>query len=138
VKADLSNLKRKLQKIKTFKPDYHAIGKHLVTQLKHTIDNQHSLSFLDWSPSGGDGLAWHETGLLRDSLDYRVIEGKNGEVTLLVGVFNCPERAKIALWLEYGTESIPERPLFRTIIPREKEYIIRMIKPDADINGKSE
>lgn len=119
-------MKQRLTAIKNSKPDYDAIGKHLVDKLKFTIRTQHSLP-LNWPPSGGDGLAWHETGLLLDSLDYRVIR-ENNTVNILVGVFSLPERAKIVLWLEYGTDEIPERPLFRTVIPNEKEYILEQLK----------
>jgi|Deesub1362B_J571_1020462.scaffolds.fasta_scaffold00148_28 HK97 gp10 family phage protein len=67
---------------------------------------------------------WVHTGSLFQLITYTV-EGRIPKV-VKVGIFNH-ERGLVAHFLEFGTEHIPERPLFRLIFDLEKEKVEQLI-----------
>lgn len=82
---------------------------------------------LPWTPlsertiqlKGGDTTIYVETGYLKDNLQVRRIKSVANGMTLFVGASawkKTPEGVKLSdlmIWLEYGTDKIPPRPLIR-------------------------
>jgi len=68
---------------------------------------------------GGDDTIYVETGFLRDNLQVRRIKSVKNGVTIFVGASawqRTPQGLKFSdlmIWLEYGTDKIPPRPLIR-------------------------
>jgi len=103
-------------------------GELIVKTLVGHIENQD----LSWTPlsdvtvmlKGGDTTIYVETGFLKSNLITRKVKTSGG-FTFYIGapkdVVHAPSGVpldKIMLWLEYGTDKIPARPLFR---PTEEE-----------------
>ena len=98
-------------------------GNLILETLKGHIDNQD----LPWVPlsertielKGGDDTIYVETGFLRDNLQVRRIKSVKNGVTIFVGASawkRTPQGLKFSdlmIWLEYGTDKIPPRPLIR-------------------------
>lgn len=61
--------------------------------------------------------AWVDTGELRAKITSMTRRTGGREYTAFVGVFD-EENALKATWLEFGTATIPERPLFRKVTAR--------------------
>lgn len=94
----------------------------LETVLNH-IDSQD----LSWVPlsertielKGGDKTIYVETGWLRDNLSVRKVKSSSNNYTIFVGASawkRTPSGEKFSdlmIWLEYGTDQIPARPLIR-------------------------
>lgn len=94
----------------------------LKTMLDH-IDAQD----LPWTPlsertielKGGDSTIYVETGYLKDNLEVRRVKSVANGITLFIGASawkRTPEGVKLSdlmIWLEYGTDKIPPRPLIR-------------------------
>lgn len=94
----------------------------LKTVLEH-IDSQD----LPWTPlsektiqlKGGDQTIYVETGYLRDHIEVRKVKATKGGMTLFIGASawrRTPDGKKLSdlmIWLEYGTDKMPPRPLIR-------------------------
>lgn len=96
-------------------------GFHLQRSLKVKIrDGDPSWTALADSTiaAKGSSQAWVDTGELRGEITLNVIEGL--PTVCHVGIFNHM-KGTIATYLEYGTDVIPERPLFRTVWLEEKD-----------------
>lgn len=94
----------------------------LKTLLDH-IDSQD----LPWVPlsertiqlKGGDSTVYVETGYLKDNLQVRRVKSSSKDLTLFIGASawkKTPDGVKFSdlmIWLEYGTDKMPPRPLIR-------------------------
>lgn len=106
-----------------FKAQLDEDGELILETLQGHIDNQD----LPWIPlsertvalKGGDSTVYVETGFLRDNLQVRRIKSVQNGVTLFVGASawkRTPDGVKFSdlmIWLEYGTDKMPPRPLIR-------------------------
>lgn len=98
-------------------------GEFILKTIQDHIDNQD----LNWTPlskktvqlKGGDDTIYVETGFLRDNLKVRKVRAPANGVTFFVGAspwVKTPTGEKLSnvmIWLEYGTDTIPPRPLIR-------------------------
>lgn len=106
-----------------FKAQLEEDGKLILKTLIDHIDSQD----LPWTPlaqrtielKGGDGTIYVETGFLKDNLQVRKVKSVTNGMTLFVGASawkRTPSGVKFSdlmIWLEYGTDKIPPRPLIR-------------------------
>lgn len=99
-------------------------GEIVLTKMKEHIEKQD----LNWTPLSpvtirlkkGNTDVYIETGYLKDNLRVRKIKSLQNNVTVFVGaspwVRHKPSGEKMSdlmVWLEYGTDHIPPRPLVR-------------------------
>lgn len=106
-----------------FKAQIEEDGELILKTLLDHIDAQD----LPWTPlsqrtielKGGDSTIFVETGFLKDNLQVRRVKSVANGITLFVGASawkKTPEGVKLSdlmIWLEYGTDKIPPRPLIR-------------------------
>lgn len=106
-----------------FKAQLEEDGKLILDELRGHIDAQD----LPWTPlsqrtiqlKGGDSTIYVETGYLRGNLEVRRVKSVANGLTLFIGASawkRTPSGEKfsdIMIWLEYGTDRIPPRPLIR-------------------------
>ena len=109
--------------VPAFKAQIEEDGKLILKRLLDHIDAQD----LPWTPlaertielKGGDQTIYVETGYLRDNLQVRRIKSVANGITLFIGASawkRTPDGVKLSdlmIWLEYGTDKIPPRPLIR-------------------------
>ena len=109
--------------VPAFKAQIEEDGKLILKTLVDHIDAQD----LPWTPlaqrtielKGGDDTIYVETGYLRDNLQVRRIKSVANGITLFVGASawkRTPDGVKLSdlmIWLEYGTDKVPPRPLIR-------------------------
>ena len=68
---------------------------------------------------GGDTTIYVDTGFLRDNLQVRRVRAPKDGITLFVGASawkrtpNGVKFSDLMIWLEYGTDNSPPRPLIR-------------------------
>lgn len=125
--GDWAGLSSKLKSLASnLKPDVIATidqsGEMLLKTMQGHIDRQD----LNWKPLAqstvthkmGDTTIYVDTGYLRNNLEVKRIRLK--DYTLFVGASQSrvhPDSGErlsdIAIWLEYGTDKIPPRPLVR-------------------------
>lgn len=98
-------------------------GEFVLEKLKEHIDRQD----LNWTPlsertvvlKGGDKTIYVETGYLRDNLVVRRLKSTVKGSTIIIGASpwktheNGEKMSNIMMWLEYGTDKMPPRPLLR-------------------------
>lgn len=98
-------------------------GELFLETVQGHIDSQD----LPWPPlasqtvslKGGSETVYVESGYLRDNLEVRVIRSSQDGLTLFVGASpwkrhpSGEKLSDIMIWLEYGTDRIPPRPLIR-------------------------
>lgn len=103
-----------------------------------TVLNHIERQDLNWTPladrtvelKGGDTTIYVETGYLRDNLEVRRIKSPKNGLTLFVGASawkttqSGVKFSDLMIWLEYGTDKMPPRPLVQPTI-EEVEDIIR-------------
>jgi HK97 gp10 family phage protein len=102
--------------------------------LQNHIDQQD----LNWTPlnpltiskKGGNDKVYVETSYLRDNISVRRLNNKPKGSTLYVGAspwkVHKPSGQKLSdimTWLEYGTPSIPARPLIRPTLEEMKKKV---------------
>lgn len=109
-------------------------GNFVLEKMRGHIDNQD----LSWTPlsertvelKGGDTTIYVETGYLRDGLTVRRIKSSTRGSTLFIGASPWKRHkggmkmSELMIWLEYGTDKIPPRPLVQPTI-EEVEDILR-------------
>ena len=109
--------------VPAFKAQLDDDGNLILKTLIDHIDAQD----LPWIPlaertielKGGDKTIYVETGFLKDNLQVRRVKSVANGVTLFIGASawkKTPEGVKLSdlmIWLEYGTDKIPPRPLIR-------------------------
>jgi hypothetical protein len=119
--------------------DLYKKGEFVLDRLKSHIDSQD----LSWTPlsqrtvelKGGSTTIYIETGYLRDNLVIRRLKSRVRGSTIIIGaspwkthVPSGEKMSKIMMWLEYGTDKIPPRPLIRPTYDEikplmEKEWV---------------
>lgn len=121
----LKNLSTKLTP--AFQAQFYEDGEFVLDVMKSHIINQD----LSWTPlaertielKGGDDTIYIETGRLLDGLTVRRIKSSNTGSTIFVGAspwktHKNPRGAEVKMsdlmiWLEYGTDKMPPRPLIQ-------------------------
>lgn len=107
----------------TFKAQLKEDGELILDTLKDHINRQD----LNWVPlsehtvelKGGDETIYVETGFLRDNLKVRKVRSASNGVSFFIGADawtttpNGEKFSDLMIWLEYGTDKIPPRPLIR-------------------------
>ena len=109
-------------------------GQFVLEKMKGHIDSQD----LDWTPlsdrtielKGGDTTIYVETGELRNGLSVRRIKSSTKGSTIFVGASPWKRHeggmklSDLLIWLEYGTDKIPPRPLVQPTM-EEVEKILK-------------
>lgn len=138
----LQNLAKKLNP--SFKSDFDSDAEYVLETLKNHIVRQD----LGWVPlsehtiqlKGGSKTIMIETGTLLNSFEVKPVSGN--DYSLFVGVDSGSHPSgedvqDIMMWLEYGTDKMPPRPLIQpTYKEVQKELKNRWRKVLADlVNG---
>jgi HK97 gp10 family phage protein len=108
-------------------------GEIILEKLKGHIENQD----LNWTPlsnntvklKNGDDTILVQTGWLKENLSVRRLKSSSKGSTIFVGASpwkTHPSGVKFSdlmLWIEYGTENMPPRPLMRPTFEEVKAEI---------------
>ncbi len=108
-------------------------GQFVLKTMRDHIDNQD----LNWTPlsertvelKGGDTTIYVETGQLRDGLTVRRIKSSVKGSTLFIGASPWKRHeggmkmSDLLIWLEYGTDKIPPRPLVQPTIEEVQDIL---------------
>ena len=127
----LKNLSVRLKP--AFEAQLYEDGQFVLEKMRGHIDDQD----LNWTPlaertielKGGDDTIYVETGALRDGLTVRRIKSTVKGSTIFVGASPWKRHeggmkmSDLMIWLEYGTDKIPPRPLVQPTI-EEVESIL--------------
>ena len=127
----LKNLAVKLKP--AFSAQLYEDGQMVLEKLQGHIDNQD----LSWTPlsqrtielKGGDTTIYVETGQLRNGLSVRRIKSSVRGDTIFVGASPWKSHAggmklsELMIWLEYGTDKIPPRPLIEPTMEEVKDLL---------------
>lgn len=128
----LQNLAVKLKP--AFEAQFMEDGEFVLKTMQGHIDSQD----LSWTPlskhtvelKGGDTTIYVETGALRNGLCVRRIKSTVRGSTIFVGASPWKRHeggmklSDLLIWLEYGTDKIPPRPLVQPTI-KEVEKILK-------------
>lgn len=128
----LQNLAVKLKP--AFQAQFDEDGKFVLEKMQSHIDKQD----LSWTPlsettvemKGGDDIILVETGQLRNGLSVRRIKSSVKGSTIFVGASPWKRHeggmklSDLLIWLEYGTDKMPPRPLVEPTV-QEVEKILR-------------
>lgn len=117
-----------------FQAQFEEDGNFVLDTMRGHIDKQD----LSWTPlsehtielKGGDDTIYVETGTLRNGLSVRRIKSSVKGSTIFVGASpwkrHAPSGVKLSdllIWLEYGTDKIPPRPLVEPTIEEVKDLL---------------
>ena len=116
-----------------FEAQLYEDGKFVLEKMQGHIDNQD----LDWTPlaqrtvelKGGDTTIYVETGQLRDGLTVRRIKSSVKGSTIFIGASpwkrhnSGAKMSDLMIWLEYGTDKIPPRPLIQPTIEEVEDIL---------------
>lgn len=108
-------------------------GQLVLEKMRGHIDNQD----LSWTPlsertielKGGDDTIYVETGQLRNGLTVRRIKSSAKGSTIFVGASPWKRHnggmkmSDLLIWLEYGTDKIPPRPLVQPTIEEVEDIL---------------
>lgn len=108
-------------------------GNFVLDKMRSHIDNQD----LSWTPlsertvelKGGDTTIYVETGALRNGLTVRRIKSSTKGSTLFIGASPWKRHeggmkmSELMIWLEYGTDKIPPRPLVQPTIEEVEDIL---------------
>lgn len=135
--------------VPAFKAQIEEDGNLILKTLIDHIDAQD----LPWTPlsertielKGGDSTVYVETGYLKNNLQVRRVKSVANGFTLFIGASawkRTPEGVKLSdlmIWLEYGTDKIPPRPLIRPtwdeVEPIIKEHWREILKDFVETGG---
>lgn len=133
-----------------FKAQIQEDGQLLLKTVLGHIDNQD----LGWTPlaertielKGGNSTIYVETGYLKDNLEVRKVKSPKDGLTLFVGASawkTTPSGLKFSdlmIWLEYGTDKMPPRPLIRPsweeVEPIIKNHWKELLKTLTETGGR--
>ena len=119
------------------KPAFEALlwedGQFVLDKMRSHIDNQD----LSWTPlsertvelKGGDTTIMIETGQLVNGLEVRRIKSSATGSTIFVGASPWKSHeggmkmSELMIWLEYGTDKLPPRPLVRPTYEEVKDLL---------------
>lgn len=124
-------------------------GNIALKRMKEHIERQD----LNWKPLSeytikrkGNDTIYVETGFLKDNLAVRKIKSKKDEYNIFIGASAWKRNKEgiklsdLMIWLEYGTNKIPPRPLIRPtwieIEPIIKELFEKELKQYISRGGK--
>lgn len=127
----LKNLSIKLYP--AFEGQLYEDGKFILDKIQKHIDSQD----LSWTPlsqrtielKGGDSTIYIETGQLKNGLVVRRVKSSTKGSTLFIGASPWKKHksgmsmSDLMIWLEYGTDKIPPRPLIRPTIEEVKDIL---------------
>lgn len=116
-----------------FEAQFYEDGEFVLQRMRSHIDNQD----LNWTPlakrtielKGGDDTIYVDTGQLRDGLVVRRIKSTTKGSTLFIGASPWKRHeggmkmSDLMIWLEYGTDKIPPRPLVQPTIEEVEELL---------------
>lgn len=116
-----------------FEAQLYEDGKFVLEKMQGHIDNQD----LNWTPlaqrtvelKGGDTTIYVETGQLRDGLTVRRIKSSVKGSTIFIGASpwkrhnSGVKMSDLMIWLEYGTDKIPPRPLIQPTIEEVEDIL---------------
>lgn len=108
-------------------------GQFVLEKMRGHIDSQD----LNWTPlaertielKGGDDTIYVETGQLRDGLTVRRVKSSTKGSTIFVGASPWKRHdggmkmSELMIWLEYGTDKIPPRPLVQPTIEEVEDIL---------------
>lgn len=109
-------------------------GQFVLEKMRGHIDSQD----LSWTPlaertvelKGGDDTIYVETGALRNGLSVRRIKSSAKGSTIFIGASpwktHAPSGRKLSdlmIWLEYGTDKLPPRPLIQPTIEEVQDIL---------------
>ena len=108
-------------------------GQMVLEKMRGHIDSQD----LSWTPlaertielKGGDDTIYVETGALKNGLTVRRIKSSARGSTIFIGASPWKRHeggmkmSDLMVWLEYGTDKIPPRPLVRPTIEEVEDII---------------
>ena len=108
-------------------------GQMVFEKMREHIDSQD----LSWTPlaertielKGGDDTIYVETGALKNGLTVRRIKSSTRGSTIFIGASPWKRHeggmkmSDLMIWLEYGTDKIPPRPLVRPTIEDVEDII---------------
>ena len=108
-------------------------GQMVLEKMREHIDSQD----LSWTPlsertielKGGDDTIYVETGALKNGLTVRRIKSSARGSTIFIGASPWKRHeggmkmSDLMVWLEYGTDKIPPRPLVRPTIEEVEDII---------------
>lgn len=128
----LQNLAVKLKP--AFQAQFDEDGEFVLKTMQGHIDKQD----LSWTPlsehtielKGGDSTIYVETGQLRSGLSVRRIKSSSTGSTIFVGASPWKRHnggmklSDLLIWLEYGTDKMPPRPLVQPTY-KEVEKILK-------------
>lgn len=128
----LQNLAVKLRP--AFQAQFDEDGEFVLKTMQGHIDKQD----LSWTPlaertielKGGDTTIYVETGALRNGLSVRRIKSSVNGSTIFVGASPWKRHeggmklSDLLIWLEYGTDKIPPRPLVQPTM-KEVEKVLK-------------
>lgn len=128
----LQNLAVKLRP--AFQAQFDEDGEFVLKTMQGHIDKQD----LSWIPlaertielKGGDTTIYVETGALRNGLSVRRIKSSVNGSTIFVGASPWKRHeggmklSDLLIWLEYGTDKIPPRPLVQPTM-KEVEKVLK-------------
>lgn len=135
--------------VPAFKAQIEEDGNLILKTLIDHIDAQD----LPWTPlsertielKGGDSTIYVESGYLKNNLQVRRVKSVANGFTLFIGASawkRTPEGVKLSdlmIWLEYGTDKIPPRPLIRPtwdeVEPIIKEHWREILKDFVETGG---
>lgn len=127
----MKNLAVKLKP--AFEAQLYEDGQFVLEKMRGHIDDQD----LNWTPlaertvvlKGGDDTIYVETGALRDGLVVRRIKSTTKGSTIFVGASPWKRHeggmkmSDLLIWLEYGTDKIPPRPLVQPTIEEVEDIL---------------
>lgn len=127
----LQNLAVKLRP--AFQAQFEEDGKFVLEKMQSHIDKQD----LSWTPlaertielKGGDDTILVETGQLRNGLSVRRIKSSVKGSTIFVGASPWKRHeggmklSDLLIWLEYGTDKMPPRPLVQPTIEEVQKIL---------------
>lgn len=127
----LQNLAVKLRP--AFQAQFDEDGKFVLEKMQSHIDKQD----LSWTPlaertielKGGDDTIMIETGQLRNGLSVRRIKSSVKGSTIFVGASPWKRHeggmklSDLLIWLEYGTDKMPPRPLVEPTIEEVQKIL---------------
>ena len=127
----MKNLAVKLRP--AFEAQFYEDGQFVLEKMRGHIDNQD----LSWTPlaertvelKGGDTTIYVETGSLRNGLTVRRIKSSTKGSTIFVGASPWKRHSSgmkmsdLMIWLEYGTDKIPPRPLVQPTLEEVEDIL---------------
>ena len=116
-----------------FEAQFWEDGNFVLEKMQGHIDNQD----LSWTPlaertielKGGDTTIYVQTGQLRNGLTVRRIKSSVSGTTIFVGASPWKRHeggmsmSDLMIWLEYGTDKIPPRPLVQPTIEEVRDIL---------------